>query len=92
MLKKLRDNGRTVITITHDLSMALNYSDRILIMGDGKAIQEGSPHEVIASIMHNLEPGAWPDVLRFSAKIHEINKDFPLLYNYEDFISCISQI
>ncbi|MBQ9404319.1 MAG: ABC transporter ATP-binding protein [Synergistaceae bacterium] len=92
MLKKLRDNGRTVITITHDLSMALNYSDRILIMGEGKSIHEGSPHEVIASIMHNLEPGAWPDVLRFSAKIHEINKDFPLLYNYEDFISCISQI
>ncbi len=92
MLTKLRDDGRTVITITHDLNMALNYSDKILIMRDGKSIQEGSPREVTASIMQNLEPGAWPDVLRFSAKIHEINKDFPLLYNYEDFISCISQI
>ena len=92
MLTRFRDEGKTVITITHDLTAALNYSDKILILKDGSTIQEGSPREVLDSIMKNLEPGAWPDVLRYSVKIHEINKDFPLFYNYEDFISCISQV
>ncbi|MBQ6774051.1 MAG: ATP-binding cassette domain-containing protein [Synergistaceae bacterium] len=92
MLTKFKNDGKTVITITHDLNAALNYSDRILILRDGSTIQEGSPDEVIKSVMQNLESGAWPDVLRISAKIHEINKNFPLLYNYEDFISCISQV
>ena len=92
MLTRLRDEGKTVITITHDLTAALNYSDKILILKDGSTVHEGRPGEVLNSIMQNAEPGAWPDVLRYSAKIHEINKDFPLLYNYEDFISCISQV
>ena len=92
MLSKLRNEGKTVITISHDLNMALNYSDRILILRDGTVIREGSPHEVLDDIMNILEPEAWPDVLRLSAEVRKINPDFPLTYNYEEFISCISQI
>ena len=91
VLSKLRDEGKTVITISHDLNMALNYSDRILILRDGSVIREGSPHEVLEDIMNILEPEAWPDVLRLSAEVRKINPDFPLAYNYEEFISCISQ-
>lgn len=92
MLSKLRDEGKTVITISHDLNMALNFSDRILILQDGSVIREGTPHEVLDDIMNILEPEAWPDVLRLSAEVRKINPDFPLAYNYEEFISCISQI
>ena len=91
VLSKLRDEDKTVITISHDLNMALNYSDRILILRDGSVIREGSPHEVLEDIMNILEPEAWPDVLRLSAEVRKINPDFPLAYNYEEFISCISQ-
>ncbi len=90
MLSKLRNEGKTVITISHDLNMALNFSDRILMLGDGTVIQEGTPHEVLEGIMNTLEPEAWPDVLRLSSEIRKVNKNFPLLYNYEDFISLIS--
>lgn len=92
MLSKLRDEGKTVITISHDLNMALNFSDRILILRDGSVIREGTPHEVLDDIMNILESEAWPDVLRLSAEVRKINPDFPLAYNYEEFISCISQI
>ena len=92
MLGNLRDNGKTIITITHDINMALNHSDRILILRNGTKIKEGVPHEVVEEIMNILEPEAWPDILRASAEIRKINKKFPLLYNYEDFIKCFSQI
>lgn len=90
MLTRLRDEGKTVITITHDINMALNYSDRILILRDGAMILEGTPHEVLDEIMNTLEPEAWPDVLRLSAEIRRVNPKFPLMYNYKDFISVIS--
>ena len=92
MLGNLRDSGKTIITITHDFNVALNYSDRILLLRNGTKIKEGLPAEVIEEIMNVLEPEAWPDVLRASFEIRKINKNFPLIYNYEDFIKCFSQM
>ena len=89
MLGRLRDEGKTIITISHDLNMALNYSDRILILKDSRKVQEGTPEECLEALMNILEPEAWPDVLRLSAEIHKANKNFPLLYNYQEFISCL---
>lgn len=92
MLGRLRDENKTVITISHDLNAALNYSDRILILRDGTLVKEGKPQEILEELMQILEPEAWPDVLRISAGIRKHNKDFPLFYNYQEFTKCISQI
>ena len=46
MLCTLRDEGRTIITITHNLQMAMNYSDKILLLRSGKLIAFGAPDEV----------------------------------------------
>ena len=91
MLGRLRDEGKTIITVTHDLNMALNYSDRILMLRNAAKIQDGRPHEVLEELMNTLEPEALPDVLRISAEIRKSNPDFPLLYNYQELIACISQ-
>ncbi len=92
MLARLRDEGETVITITHDLDTALKFSDKILILRDGGTVREGNPGDVIEEIMNVLEPEAWPDVLRASAEIRKINKNFPFIYDYQEFIKCFSQI
>lgn len=92
MLSRLRNEGRTVITVTHDLNMALTYSDRILILRKSHMVQEGRPHEIVGELMNVLEPEAWPEVLRISAEIRNVNPDFPLIYDCEEFIRCISQI
>ena len=92
MLGKLRDSGKTVITITHDLYMALNCSDRILFLRNSRKISEGTPNEILEELINSLEPEALPDVLRISAEIHKNNKNFPLFYNYQDFISCLQEI
>ena len=92
MLGRLRDEGKTIITITHDLKTALKYSDKILILRDGGFVKEGSPVEVLDELMNILEPEAWPDILRLSVEIRKVNPNFPLLYDYQEFISCISQM
>ena len=61
ILSKLRDEGRTVITITHNLNMATRYSDRTLTLTDGKIHAKGtsSGHYVHRnSFVHRLDPRA----------------------------------
>lgn len=92
MLRRLCGEGRTVITVTHDLKAALKFSDRILILRDAEKVCEGAPHEVLETLMQSLDPEALPDVLRISAQIKEVNPSFPLVYDYQELISCISRI
>ncbi|MFC7217397.1 glycine betaine/L-proline ABC transporter ATP-binding protein [Streptomyces polyrhachis] len=43
-----REEGRTMIFITHDLSEALKLGDRIALMRDGAIVQLGTPEEIVA--------------------------------------------
>lgn len=91
MLGRLRDEGKTIITITHDLNMALKYSNRILILRGGEKITEGTPHEVIHEITESLPVEAWPEALRLSAEIRGVNPDFPLTFDYDELIALCGQ-
>lgn len=44
-----RDEGRTMVFITHDLSEALRLGDRIALMRDGRIVQCGTPEEIVGS-------------------------------------------
>ncbi|HEX5567535.1 MAG TPA: glycine betaine/L-proline ABC transporter ATP-binding protein [Streptomyces sp.] len=44
-----REEGRTMVFITHDLSEALRIGDRIALMRDGEVVQLGTPEEIVAS-------------------------------------------
>ncbi|CCK27962.1 Glycine betaine transport ATP-binding protein OpuAA [Streptomyces davaonensis JCM 4913] len=44
-----REEGRTMVFITHDLSEALKLGDRIALMRDGAVVQLGTPEEIVAS-------------------------------------------
>ena len=45
-LRSLADNGKGIITVMHDLPMALTFSDRILILNNGEIICDGEPKQV----------------------------------------------
>ncbi|OII59742.1 glycine/betaine ABC transporter ATP-binding protein [Streptomyces sp. CC53] len=44
-----REEGRTMVFITHDLSEALRVGDRIALMRDGQIVQLGTPEEIVGS-------------------------------------------
>ncbi|WP_405618173.1 glycine betaine/L-proline ABC transporter ATP-binding protein [Streptomyces sp. NBC_00076] len=44
-----REEGRTMVFITHDLSEALKLGDRIALMRDGQVVQLGTPEEIVGS-------------------------------------------
>ena len=47
LIRKLKDEGKTVILTTHYLEEAEMLADRVAIMDHGKIIAEGSPGEII---------------------------------------------
>jgi energy-coupling factor transport system ATP-binding protein len=48
VVRGMRDAGRTVIAITHDMEFAATHFDRVVIMREGKVIADGLPSELLA--------------------------------------------
>jgi iron complex transport system ATP-binding protein len=40
-------SGRTVVTVLHDLTLAAQYADHLVVMGDGRIAADGPPAEVL---------------------------------------------
>ena len=53
LLRRLADEGRTVVVVLHDLQLAARHADRLIAMVDGRIAAQGTPVDVIT-----------PDVLR----------------------------
>ncbi len=52
LLEELRKSGLGILMITHDLSTAAHYADRICVMYLGRVVEEGPAHEVIRNPQH----------------------------------------
>ena len=52
ILDELRDRGLAVLMITHDLSTAARFADRICVMYLGRIVEEGSARDVIERPLH----------------------------------------
>ena len=47
-VKSLRDEGRTVLFVEHDMDMVRDISDWVIVMAQGKIVAEGPPDAVMA--------------------------------------------
>ncbi|CCH31851.1 ABC transporter ATP-binding protein [Actinosynnema sp. NPDC047251] len=49
LLAGLRDEGRTVVAVLHDINQASRYADHLVAMKDGRVVAEGAPSDVVDS-------------------------------------------
>ena len=70
LLRSMSERGICVIHITHDLELALEISDRILVLSEGALIASGSPSEIseIISII-DVKGLILPDILSLSYEL-----------------------
>jgi ABC-type polar amino acid transport system ATPase subunit len=49
VMERLARDGMTMIAVTHEMQFARNVADRVLIMDEGKWIEEGPPEEIFTN-------------------------------------------
>ena len=49
LISRLRDEGKTVIAVLHDLELALAYADRLIVLDHGEKAADGTAHEITES-------------------------------------------
>lgn len=70
LIENFKQEGRSVVHITHDLELALNISDKIVILAGGKISAQGTPAEMAEKLCHTSVEGlVLPDVLRLSLEL-----------------------
>lgn len=65
LLRQLtREQGVTVLSVTHDINLAAQFSDQLVLLGNGKVLAQGMPTEVVTP--QNIEAAyhAQVDVLK----------------------------
>jgi branched-chain amino acid transport system ATP-binding protein len=48
-VERLRDEGRTVLFVEHDMDVVMSIADRVVCMAEGHVIADGTPAEVAAN-------------------------------------------
>jgi peptide/nickel transport system ATP-binding protein len=70
VLKDLRDEfGMTILFITHDIGQACYLADRILVMEQGRSVEQGTPEEVISNPRHEYTRRLLADVPRLDTPL-----------------------
>lgn len=50
-VRELTEEGRTVVTVLHDLNQACRYADELVVMKSGQRVTQGSPEKVFTEAM-----------------------------------------
>ena len=86
-LKKLTDEGRAVVVITHSIPLAARYADRFVVVKDGKIIASGSPRRVLTSPAVEEGKLTKPQVLRLAQALGFDTNVAPL--SVEEFVKVV---
>jgi energy-coupling factor transport system ATP-binding protein len=90
LLRELHQQGRTILIITHDMTLVADYCLQTAVMLDGKTVFTGSPRElfshkdIVAATRLRV-----PQAIATSCAIREQQPEFPLLLNVEEWLTAL---
>ncbi|MBN1775657.1 MAG: energy-coupling factor transporter ATPase [Clostridiales bacterium] len=74
-IRELKNLGKTIILVSHNMDEAARISDRLLVLSEGRAICEASPDELFSSREKVMDIGLdLPESVKF---LWELAPDFP---------------
>jgi ABC-type polar amino acid transport system ATPase subunit len=52
VMKKVAKEGMTMLVVTHEMGFAREVADRVVILGEGNIVEQGSPSEIFSNPKH----------------------------------------
>jgi polar amino acid transport system ATP-binding protein len=52
VMRKLAEDGMTMVVVTHEMGFARELGDRVVFMDDGVIVEDGTPEQVIGAPVH----------------------------------------
>ena len=92
LFKKLNKDGTTIILVTHDMNIVLEYADDVIVMNDGRIVKHVSPDELFLESVeeYSLET---PLVSKFvqALKKNGMKLDLKKIHTLEDLVDEIAK-
>lgn len=72
IIRQLNHKGKTVIIVTHDMELVARYAKRVIILQNGKIVEDGPTKHVMSKVekleLSNLQP---PQIFELAKKFHK---------------------
>jgi len=52
VMKKVAQEGMTMLVVTHEMGFAREVADRVVVMAEGRLVEDSSPDEIFSSPKH----------------------------------------
>jgi len=79
--KRLREEGATIVMVTHDLDRLVEVADRIVVMDRGAILKEGPPEVVLRDFSTLQEVVRLPQIVEYAMELQSLGfafEDIPL--------------
>ena len=90
LLAELHQQNKTIIIITHDMTIVADYCDRAIVLAAGTTVFDGTPQSLFDSptILKNTHLRT-PQAFQLGQALRKENKNFPVLLNVREWIDAI---
>ena len=92
LINKFNKEGKTIIIVTHDMNIVLNYSDHVVVMNDGKVAFEGTPSDLFSGDISTYSIDV-PELFKFVKLLESkgIKLDISKIRTIDDLISQLKE-
>ena len=92
LINKFNKEGKTIILVTHDMNIVLNYSDFVIVMNDGQVAFEGTPSDLFSGDISTYSIDV-PELFKFVKLLESkgIKLDISKIRTIDDLISQLKE-
>jgi energy-coupling factor transporter ATP-binding protein EcfA2 len=90
MMTRLRDQGHTIIMVTHNMDIVANFATRVIVMNQGQIVADGRPEDVFYDQYDDLEALRLrpPTVIEFCRQLED--KGMPRFLTIDELLGRIN--